>query len=1016
MKTKNYYYLLLLLICWAPACESTDSNAIPLTEAQQRELPNALAGLKATEGLTVSLFAGEPMLSNPTNMDVDDRGRVWVIEAQNYRNFFNPANPIREEGDRILILEDTDQDGKADKQTVFYQGRDIDAALGIAVIDDKVIVSCSPNVWVFTDANGDDIPEKKEAMFTGIQGVQDDHGIHAFVFGPDGRLYFNHGNAGKSLKGPNGEDLYDWTSGQILDSEKSNFQQGMIYRAEIDGSKVEVLAHNFRNNYEVTLDSYGNLWQSDNDDDGHKGVRINFVMEYGNYGYKDEKTGAGWLSYRTGMSNIANQMHWHQNDPGVVPNLLPTGAGSPTGIAFYEGSLLPENAQNAPILADAGPRVIRAYPTQIAGAGYTAKMQPLLESTNDKWFRPSDVCVAPDGSIFVADWYDPGVGGNHMGDLKQGRIYRLAPKNASYKFSLPDYSSPEGAAKALESPNLATRAKAWLRLHEMGQLAEDALAERWKQGPAHQRARALWLLARIPEIGSDYVLEALEDADPNIRITALRVVRQMDINLLDILEKMAKDDSPQVRREVAIALRFQEGTQADQIWARLAERLPKNDRWYLEALGIGADNYPDARFAAWQSSINNNWDTPNGHALIWRIRAKAAIPYLGQIIAQAPDAKISERYFRAFDFHQDSRKNAVLLDLLDEPSAQSPEMQYLIVYHMAGNAVQQNKKSREALAIVLDDLSGSERYFDLVEKLQLKNQANNLLRIALTQADNEQGTKAARLLGKMGKLKLVEKELRKAKGEEILAVFKTLAHINSPEALDILESYAANDNNVHALRKSAVRSLATGWNGETRMVEIIESARLPYEIGEVGATQLLGVWRAQYRTIASKYLKLDDQETQLSPIHELVLKSGESSNGKVIYQKYCANCHTAQGEGIAFGPSLDEIGNKLSKDALYAAILKPSAGISFGYEGWLLTLNNGSVFQGYISSRTDEAITLTMMGGVTQSVAKENIKSLEKQEQSLMAEGLHRLMSEAELVDLVSYLSALRGQNSMTSN
>ncbi|MFK7921851.1 MAG: hypothetical protein AB8H47_07830, partial [Bacteroidia bacterium] len=82
------------------------------------------------------------------------------------------------------------------------------------------------------------------------------------------------------------------------------------------------------------------------------------------------------MSYRTGMSNIANQMHWHQNDPGVVPNLIPTGAGSPTGIAFYEGSLLPENAQNAPIHADAGPRVIRSYPIQAVGAGYKGDVLP----------------------------------------------------------------------------------------------------------------------------------------------------------------------------------------------------------------------------------------------------------------------------------------------------------------------------------------------------------------------------------------------------------------------------------------------------------------------------------------------------------------------------------------------------------------------------------------------------------------------------------------------------------------
>ncbi|MEL7342690.1 MAG: PVC-type heme-binding CxxCH protein, partial [Bacteroidota bacterium] len=181
MRSHRYYfafYCLLFLI----ACGQSDSEQPELTEAQLREPQHALHSLKTSEGLELSLFAAEPMLVNPTNMDIDERGRIWVIEAFNYRNFFNPGNPERAEGDRILILEDTDQDGKADKQTVFYQGREIDAALGIAVIDDKVIVSCSPNVWVFTDTDGDDVPEKKEAMFTGIGGEQDDHGIHAFVF------------------------------------------------------------------------------------------------------------------------------------------------------------------------------------------------------------------------------------------------------------------------------------------------------------------------------------------------------------------------------------------------------------------------------------------------------------------------------------------------------------------------------------------------------------------------------------------------------------------------------------------------------------------------------------------------------------------------------------------------------------------------------------------------------------------------------------------------------------------
>ena len=106
----------------------------------------------------------------------------------------------------------------------------------------------------------------------------------------------------------------------------------MVFRCNVDGSDVEVLAHNFRNNYEVAVDSFGTLWQSDNDDDGNRAVRLNYVMEFGNFGYTDEITGAGWQTKRSNLEEHIPHRHWHQNDPGVVPNLLLTGAGAPTGI------------------------------------------------------------------------------------------------------------------------------------------------------------------------------------------------------------------------------------------------------------------------------------------------------------------------------------------------------------------------------------------------------------------------------------------------------------------------------------------------------------------------------------------------------------------------------------------------------------------------------------------------------------------------------------------------------------
>jgi hypothetical protein len=363
----------------------------------------------------------------------------------------------------------------------------------------------------------------------------------------------------------------------------------MVFRMNPDGSDFEVVGHNFRNNYEVAVDSYGTLWQSDNDDDGNRAVRINFVMEYGNYGFRDEMTGDNWRARRTGMHEEIPKRHWHLNDPGVVPNLLQTGAGSPTGIVIYEGSLLPDVFHGQMIHTDAGPNVVRAYPVTKDGAGYAASIVNIMKGTQDPWFRPSDVTVAPDGSLIVADWYDPGVGGHHVGDLEQGRLFRIAPPGSAYRNPTYDVSTPAGAVEALQNPNLSVRYDAWNALDEMDEAAEEALLPLWASENSRFRARALWLLGRIEGKGVQYVEEALSDENPDIRITGLRLARQLKLPMIPYLEKLVNDSNPQVRREAALALRYNQDPRAAALWAALAAKHDGADRWYLEALGIAAD-------------------------------------------------------------------------------------------------------------------------------------------------------------------------------------------------------------------------------------------------------------------------------------------------------------------------------------------------------------------------------------------------------------------------------------------
>ncbi len=485
------------------------------------------------------------------------------------------------------------------------------------------------------------------------------------MFGPDGKLYFNFGNEGKQLQRPDGKMVVDRAGNEVA-ARRKPYQEGMVFRCNLDGSEFETLGWNFRNNWEVTVDSFGTLWQSDNDDDGNRGVRINYVMEFGNYGYKDELTGAGWQEKRTGWNPEIPLRHWHLNDPGVVPNLLQTGAGSPTGITIYEGSLLPATFQNQIIHCDAGPNVCRAYLLDSAGAGYTARVEDILYGAREQWFRPSDVCIAPDGSLIIADWFDPGVGGHAMGDLERGRIFRVTPKgHTGYQVPQYDYATAAGAVKALQNPSYAVRYLAFTALREMGHDAEEVLETLFASDNPVFRARALWLLGKIDGHGQIYVAKALADQDARIRILGLRLARQLKLDIESVVAILASDSDPAVRRECALALRPLSSDKAVELWVQLAQQHDGEDRWYLEALGIGAEGKWDACFAQWQAAVGDGWNTKAGRDIIWRSRAEQAPELLAKIIKHEDTPEEEKaRYFRALDFHSGPAKDRALQSLL----------------------------------------------------------------------------------------------------------------------------------------------------------------------------------------------------------------------------------------------------------------------------------------------------------------------------------------------------------------
>src|SRR5438132_14175844 len=216
---------------------------------------------KVVDGLGFKLWASEPLSTIPTCMDSDNKGRIWVCESVNYRDTLHKRPLRRPAGDRIVILEDTKGVGKADKAITFYQSPELLAPLGIAVAKDpvgpgyKVYVCQSPNILLFEDKDGDgkaDGPPRK--LLSGFRGVDHDHGVHGILIGPDCKLYFSVGDQGvENLQSSDGKGR-KWTTNH------TDCQAGTIWRCDIDGKNLELIAHNFRNEYEPCVDSFGTIF------------------------------------------------------------------------------------------------------------------------------------------------------------------------------------------------------------------------------------------------------------------------------------------------------------------------------------------------------------------------------------------------------------------------------------------------------------------------------------------------------------------------------------------------------------------------------------------------------------------------------------------------------------------------------------------------------------------------------------------------------------------------------------
>lgn len=954
------------------------SNVKPEALAPTTTPAESLALMEIEEGYEVNLFASEvefPNLANPVQMAFDAKGRLWIATMPCYPQYF-PGTPV---DDKILIYEDTDGDGKADKEKVFADGLHLPTGLELA--DGGCYVAQEPNLVFLKDTDGDDRADVREIVLDGFDSADSHHAIGAFASDPAGGLLMMEGT-------------FHQTAVETIAGPKRCSNAG-IFRYDRKREQFDVfVSYGFANPWGQTFDRWGQYFVAD--------------------------ASGGSNYFGTAFSGDVDYPQKH----GGLKQFLQKQWRPTSGCEFVSSRQFPDEAQGNYLLNNCiGFQGVLQYRMREEGSSFAADpVDPLLKS-NDRSFRPVDLEFGPDGCLYLVDWYNPLVG--HMQhslrdpnrDHAHGRIWRVKAKDRPLVVPPQIAGAPVAALlDALKAYEDRTRYRARAELRARPAADVIPAVEIWLAGldpqdpdHAHHLVEALWVYQAQDVVNESLLDRVLESPEPKARAAGTRVLSFWWERAGDVygrLRKLVADEHPRVRLEAVRALSFFRDQEALNI--------------AIESLVMPQDDSLSYVFNETIKTLSRRVPAAVAGGASGSARPLVTLLESGRLPENRAGTAVSMLLERG-----GPDELAWLFAEFVEPEKLPGNQRGVIGSGLVQAAVERGIKPAGDLAALEPLLSGPDQGLQIPAiKLAAAWRDQSLLPAlqnlaAGEQAGGEQQRQAILALAAIGT-------------PEAKATLESLCEPGRPEpvrlfaiaSLTKLDPAAASGRAAEILAgvdpeklpRELLDALLDRRDGPAKLAAAIASRPPSADVAKMVLRHLYATGRTEpalsdVLTKAAGIAAAAEPPTQEEIVRLAgeVMAKGDPARGEAVFRRAeiaCMTCHAVAKAGGNIGPELSAVGSISPPEYVVASILDPDAAIKEAYVTRTIITDSGAVHTGILVDRDDLRVRLRDATGKEITIPTADIDE-EVEGRSLMPKGLTTFLTEQEFLDLARFVSEL---------